>query len=409
MRIGMVLDKEFAPDVRVENEARLLVKNGYKVFLLCLSFDKKLPAQEEYKGFWIIRCHRKKSWYKIWNLTKGYPWSPYERFWRKATAKFVHDFQIEALHVHDLYMMGAGEYVKKRFKIPIVVDLHENYLAALKAYKWTQPWLFHLVVNFNRWQNLEKRYLKSAQRIIVLSDYYREKLSTQYPGVVDKIYVYPNVPDVTELLSYAIDSNVAVAKDRFILFYFGVIAERRGIYVCLEAVKLLIPKIPNILLLVAGRIDKQDRKPFQETIAKFGIDKHVQHIPWIDISLLPSYCRQVDVCLSPLIKNEQHESGVANKIFQYMLFAKPLVVSDCRPQQEIIYSTKCGLVFRSGDAADLAAQIAILYNDHQLRKTMGENGRKAVLETYNTEKQGRQLVKLYYSLAMELQTLSQPA
>ena len=35
------------------------------------------------------------------------------------------------------------------------------------------------------------------------------------------------------------------------------------------------------------------------------------------------------------IKNEQHESGVANKIFQYMWAGKPLIVSNCLPQQRM--------------------------------------------------------------------------
>ena len=36
MRIGMILDKTFPPDPRVENEAVTLINHGFEVFLFCL-------------------------------------------------------------------------------------------------------------------------------------------------------------------------------------------------------------------------------------------------------------------------------------------------------------------------------------------------------------------------------------
>ena len=39
MRIGMILDKSFPPDPRVENEARLLMDDGHELYLFCLDFD----------------------------------------------------------------------------------------------------------------------------------------------------------------------------------------------------------------------------------------------------------------------------------------------------------------------------------------------------------------------------------
>ena len=35
MNIGMILDKKFPPDIRVEKEARALDKGGFDVHLLC--------------------------------------------------------------------------------------------------------------------------------------------------------------------------------------------------------------------------------------------------------------------------------------------------------------------------------------------------------------------------------------
>jgi len=403
MKIGMLLDKEFPPDVRVENEARILTQNGYTVYLLCFTFDRNMPRYEEYHGIRIIRIYKSKYWYRIFSLTRGHDSFPYERFWRKATLQFVKRFKIDVLHVHDLNMMGAGKNAYEILRIPVVLDKHENYMAALKAFKGSKVNWRYFFLSISRWKRLESKYLTSAHKIIVLTNFFREKLYLTYPHLEGKIYVYPNVPDVAELQSYPIDATVQIKNNRFILFYFGVVAERRGIFTCLEALRRLASQVPTILFLVAGRIDKKDRKKFYALIEKFQIQGYIKHIPWIELSLLPSYLTKVDVCLSPLVKNEQHDSGVANKIFQYMLFAKPIVVSDCHPQQGVVESSNCGLVHRSEDAADLAAKIEFLYRNPQPRQMMGENGRKAVLEEYNTEKQGQQLLKLYHSISQQFQ------
>ena len=42
MRIGMILDKTFPPDPRVENEAISLIEKGNEVFLFCLKYDQNM-------------------------------------------------------------------------------------------------------------------------------------------------------------------------------------------------------------------------------------------------------------------------------------------------------------------------------------------------------------------------------
>ena len=50
MRIGMILDKTFPPDPRVQNEATALLKNGHEVLLFCLHYGDRI-AYEKMEGF----------------------------------------------------------------------------------------------------------------------------------------------------------------------------------------------------------------------------------------------------------------------------------------------------------------------------------------------------------------------
>jgi glycosyltransferase involved in cell wall biosynthesis len=101
------------------------------------------------------------------------------------------------------------------------------------------------------------------------------------------------------------------------------------------------------------------------------------------------------ICISPIEKNPQHDSGIANKVFQYMLFEKPVLVSNCTPQEDLIKSTDCGLVFESGNRKDFADKTLELYQNDSLRVSMGINGKKAILKTYNLVNYGKKISALY--------------
>jgi len=152
---------------------------------------------------------------------------------------------------------------------------------------------------------------------------------------------------------------------------------------------------PQIKLLLIGPIDKHEQEFFQDYFGKEEIKNNIIYYPWKDIKYLPSYIKASDICLSPIVKNSQHESGVANKIFQYMLFEKPLIVSDCKPQEKIINDENCGVVFRSEDVDDLVEKTEYLIANRELCREMGKNGKKAVLEKYNLENFGKELAKIY--------------
>ena len=54
MRIGMILDKTFPPDPRVENEALSLAEEGHDVFLFCLTYGNQM-LEEEFNGIHVKR------------------------------------------------------------------------------------------------------------------------------------------------------------------------------------------------------------------------------------------------------------------------------------------------------------------------------------------------------------------
>jgi Glycosyltransferase len=149
----------------------------------------------------------------------------------------------------------------------------------------------------------------------------------------------------------------------------------------------------NILLRIIGPVDSADRDRFHSFITKDSVKNNIEYVKWIPIEALLTELNRVDVCLAPFHVNKQHNSGVANKIFQYMYAEKPLIVSNCTPQVKLINQAACGLVFKSQD--EYLECIVSMINEKDSRISLGKNAKKYLHENYDSESHADELFKVY--------------
>ncbi|MCX6328083.1 MAG: glycosyltransferase family 4 protein [Bacteroidia bacterium] len=397
MKIGVVVDNEANYDKRVLREIEILKGNGYEIFLLCFGFNQKACSPIDGIKITRIRINKKIKdiLFFFLNLIPVY-----EFLWSFAIKKFIIANSLGILHIHDLYMSKAGwSGIKKSGKrIPMILDLHENYPYTVTTYNWTKGLVRNFLSKPGEWQKKEKEYLGYAEKIIVLSDEFRDNLVERYPEFSkNKFAIMPNVPDLDQMEPKGkVSLKVNVKKGTSVILYFGIIAERRGIFDALEVFIQLAKENHHFVFLVIGPVDKKDRKRFFNYINSESLRERVYHVPWIDLSELPAYLEITDICIAPFHKNPQHESGIANKIFDYMLGKKPIVASDCRPQQKLIETYNCGLIYKNDK--EMKEAITTLLSDKELCIRMGLNGYNAVMEEYNTANVKNQLLSLYKDL-----------
>jgi glycosyltransferase involved in cell wall biosynthesis len=397
MKIGVVVDNELNSDVRVLREIGILKEQHHKIFVLCFGFRKQYKAPVTQISISRIRIPRKLRdiLFFILNTIPLYEW-----IWALRIKELIERNALEILHVHDLYMSRAAHSGVKmtRMKIPVILDLHENYPYTVKTYNWTKGFFRSRISKPGKWLSKEKEYLEYADRIIVLSDDFKNLLLKRYPGFSEETFiVLPNVPDLSQneperkvFVENPFDNGFPV------LFYYGVIAERRGIFDSFEVFMTLVKENYPVNFLLIGPVDKKDRSRFFKIINLDTLKDRIHYVPWIEASDLSSYLDITDICIAPFHRNPQHESGVANKIYEYMLGKKPLITSDCLPQKKLIEKHNCGLVF--GNQREFHDAIIKLISDSNLRTEMGKNGYEAVISEYNTEHVRESLVSLYKSV-----------
>lgn len=393
MNILMVLStKIFPPDRRVEREARSLIGDGHKVFLMARRGPGQL-VEEIVDGVHVIRVPL-----------------PFQR--KKAVADFIYFFfqryliffhilracrkhRIQALHVHDLCYALATTLAGKLLHLPVIFDMHEHYIVMLKmsfeakVYRKFKPFAFILLSLLRIEEKIACRW---ARKVIVVAEEHIPRI-TGLGVPPEDIAVVTNTEDIDYFSNLEIDESLFKEySDDFIILYVGAFCPLRGLDTAIEAMPEVLEKIPNARLLLVG--DGATRLELEQMVRDSGLDEKVIFTGFQPFEKVPTYIHLSSVCLIPHISTPHIETTMPNKIFQFMILGRPVVVSSTRPMMRIVNDAECGLIFKERNAQSLA-EIIIQLEDEDLRRRLGENGRQAVEDRYNWQKTVRALLNLY--------------
>ncbi|MDP2067768.1 MAG: glycosyltransferase family 4 protein [Lutibacter sp.] len=395
MRIGMILDKTFPPDPRVENEAISLIEKGHEVFLFCLKYHKN-EADCSIKNIQVKRYPSNKLEYKLSALAYTFPF--YSNLMNWKIGHFLKKYKIEAIHIHDMKIAEAVFMANKTLKLPTVLDLHDNMPEIMKLYAHLQKFPGKQLISPKKWKQKEEEFIQKATKIITVSQEFIEEVVERTQIDRNKIVLVPNTVHQSFYKDAKIDNSIVdTYKNNFVILYLGDTGLRRGLQTAIESLLLLKEKIPNVKLVIVG-ISSTDPILKQQVI-DLNLENKVDFQGWQDVSLFPSYIVASAVCISPLLRNIQHDVAYANKLFQYMSFGKPVLVSDAIAQKNLFERTNSGLVHLEKNAQDFADKVLQLYDDEALRERLGQNGKQFVEEEFCWEKTSEKLIALYANLS----------
>jgi len=398
MRIGMILDKTFPPDPRVENEADALIKSGHQVFLFCLKYKDELDL-EIINGIQVKRYLSNKLEYKLSALTYTFPF--YTNSMAKKITHFLAENKIEFIHIHDMVIANAVFKANKKIGLPIVLDLHENRPEIMGLYPHLQKFPGKQLISLEKWKHKEEEFIKKADKTIVVTQEAKEEIENRIELKDDKITVVPNTVKKSFYKDVKFDNNILNKyKDKFAILYLGDTGLRRGLQTVIDSIDILKYKIqdqkagnPSLKLVIVG--ENSTDSILRQQVDQLKLNEYVDFEGWQDMELFPSYIKAASIGISPLFRNKHHDTTYANKLFQYMSFAKPILVSDATAQKNLVIRTNSGLVHKEKNATDFAEKVVELYNDIDLQKEMGENGKRFIENEFYWEKVSGSLVEMY--------------
>jgi glycosyltransferase involved in cell wall biosynthesis len=394
MRIGMILDKRFPPDPRVEYEAMSLIDHGHEVFLFCLKYD----GQEQntvIKGIQLKKYLSNKLIYKLSALAYTFPF--YGHIMSRKILHFLNANNIDAIHIHDMRIAGAVFKANQKLKLPTVLDLHDNIPEIMKLYPHLQKFPGKQLISPKKWKEKEEEFISKASKLITVSQEFLEEVVHRTAISKDKIFLVPNTVQQSFYKEAIIDNTIVdkYTKD-FVILYLGDTGVRRGLKTSIESLIILKKSLPNVKLVIVGK--NTTDFILKKCVTDLNLEDYVDFQGWRDVKLFPTYIFASSVCISPLHRNIQHDVAYANKLFQYMSFGKPLLVSNAIAQKNLIEKTHSGLVHLERNSEDFANKILQLHDNKELRDSLGTNGKRFIDEEFCWEMTSKKLINLYANL-----------
>lgn len=392
MKILMLLDNEFPPDVRVESEANSLIKKGHSVTILSYNFGGKL-ASENYKGIQIKRFRiNKQLSKKALGFIHRLPL--YQLIWKYQINRIFRSELFDAVHIHDLPLCINSKHIRNKFNVKVVADMHENYPYLVAEQPYMNTLFAKLFLSKKKWFQKEKEWLLETSEIVCVADEMKARLNKVLDNKVN-INVVPNTLNFDTFLSTqkpVLGLNEKFAN-YFKVVYIGGFDPVRGLEYLIEATLKLVDKIPNLKIILVG--DGVSSGILNDMVINHKIENFISFEGWQPNYNVQAYIEIADVCVIPHIKSEQTDNSSPNKLFQYMYFKKPVISSNCVSLENLIKQQQCGLIFENRNSNDLAKKILELYYNPQLIEELGNNGFKSVNSKYNWDATVRDLFKVY--------------
>lgn len=105
---------------------------------------------------------------------------------------------------------------------------------------------------------------------------------------------------------------------------------------------------------------------------------YVRELGWLHPSVLPDLYKDIDIAVIPSIWHEPFGIGT----LEAMASGKPVIASRVGGLQEIVEDGVTGFLVEPRNVGELAKKLEILMDNPDLRRTMGEAGRKRAEEVY---------------------------
>ena len=216
------------------------------------------------------------------------------------------NFKPDKLIISNVYWIDSLIELNKKLNIEIIYDCNDNPLA---------------FPNSKNKLNYFTKTLKYSDKVIIPFDSYKNFIPTKFHN---KIKIISNGVD-SKLLSFKPNNHIInkLKKDKLnekIVMYIGSIDTRLD-YKLLQNV---ISDLPDMKFIFIGNVKRQVVNIFN----KIRSYKNVNYLSSINYSDIGKYLNYADVCIIPFQKNELSQYILPNKLFEYSLMKKPIIMTD---------------------------------------------------------------------------------
>ncbi len=384
--------------VVVHNLAVGLQKKGYEVYVISV-----VPRKEDIKTVLLegVTVHFLYSKYPDFLRAYFSLWNPKVIF---AVRKLLAEIKPDVVHAHNIHthisyaaLEVARDYTSKvfltfhdvmAFAYGKLVDYYDKKdLSVQVRFDYKISFWYNLIFagkRFNPFRNLVIRHYLHCAKLLAVSYALKDALvSVLYNGIDVSLWS----DDVVLENKFRQKFNLLNKK---VILFGGRVTGAKGSKVIVEALSIIVKKVPTTVLLVVGKENKATQEMLRYA-TKLGIQDHIVFTGWLTGEALAVVYRVSDVVVVPSLCFD----SLPTVILEAMATKKPVVATCFGGAPEMVQENKTGYIVNPNNISLLVEKISNLLIDSKMAHAFGVDGYTRVNKEFGLEKQITQTLQLY--------------
>ncbi len=319
-----------------------------------------------------------------WQVTRGKPnflfiWPRWLRMlwqvWSLAEKE-----KIAKIYVHHALPAGYVAYLLKKFKkIPYVIFFHGT----------------DLELGIKNKKSKLKKICANAEKIVVNSNFLKNKFQSAFEGLKKEISVVYPCPDeiflqsVSETEIKKLKSQLAL-EGKEVVVTVARMTEGKGYPHFIRLLPKILEKVPNLVWLIVGDGPKKDEiiKSIQKNYLQ-NVTRFIGKLPYTE---LPKYYQVADLMVLLTHPDESSaEEAWGTAFVEAAASGLPVVAGRAGGVEEAVLDRQTGLVVDVyQDQSIISAVTELLLNKDSARQ-MGQTGKQRVISEFNWAEQLKKL------------------
>ena len=295
--------------------------------------------------------------------------------WRRLR-RLIRIEDVDVVHINVSFLLGPA-WVARRCGKPIIWHWRE----VLPERGWGREILIGAA---ERW----------ATRIICISNAVRRQFRDRAKTTVVFDAVAPE--EMAGGKPLGLGRELGLGQDSFCVGTIGRLNDRKGHDVLIRAAARVLERFPNTFFPIVGDVYKRNyevRKRLESLADELGIRSRIVFTGFR--SDVPAIMDLLDI----FVLSSSLPEGFGIVQLEAMAKGKPIVATNEGGPLDVVIHGETGFLVPPNDPEQLAARIVELLEDPELRATMGRKGHQRFLDLFTIERQVREVVELYASVA----------
>lgn len=282
----------------------------------------------------------------------------------KIIAGIVAKYKPQIIHAQCRNSLLRCQLARRKFQIPIIGHEH------IRVYK-DNDYPF-VTIQLRRYTDKVITILPNIAKKLILHGLQENHVTTIPTGI--NITEFPPIMKNERTVARRFFNLNAEHK---VVLCLSRIVPGKDIKKLVDAFKLVVGKVPNAKLLIAGDDEWNQTKPkIEQSIREDKLEKHIFLYP-AHFDIRKFHCAADVFCYPPVSR------GMA--VMEAMASGLPVVARKLPKKTSVVEDNISGLLLYTDSRKELAEKLILLLRDKPLARKMGKNARKRIEEQFDLE------------------------